>query len=421
MRSHVNRVMREAARRNERLSAYVQLLGLAILVITFEAVRHSFPWTTIPVFVLGAYGMVGALNFTLATAGIYRAWLPWAYSTADVLILLSLPLGLIQLYGVGLSDALRVPGMALIFVFLAHAALRYQPLLLLYTMALYAVGWLALVLLVGANEGPLDRPLPLPLGVEYARLAITFLVAAILAVSAMRTRRLLMRAAIEARSKVNLAKYLPAPLVREMADSGIHLAEQTRHQKAVVMFIDIRGFTALSERMPPAEIAEILGQFRGRLGQVIIDAGATIDKFIGDAIMVEFGVPEPGENDALAALKCGRELMCALRDWAEERRNAGLPVVTAGIGAHYGEVMAGAIGDERRLEYTVIGDTVNTAERIEALSHELEAPMLVSTELVEAAGKLPAGLGAAPVAPIRVRGRGHPVSLLALTLDDARS
>jgi len=409
--------MREAARRNEHLSAYVQLLGLAVLVITFEAIRDDFPWTTPPLIVLGAYGVGSTLNLVLASVGVYRIWLPWIYSTMDVAVLLALPLGLTQIYDITLADALRVPGMTLIFLFLAHAALRYQPFLLLYTAALYAMGWGAMVLIVGDGGDATLRALTLPLHVEYARLAITLLVAGILAVSVMRTRHLLIRAAIESRSRANLAKYLPAPLVREMADSGIHLAEQARHQMAVVMFIDIRGFTALSEHMSPSAVAEILRDFRGRLGEVIVAGGGTIDKFIGDAIMVEFGVPEPGRNDALAALICSRKLLLALRDWADDRRRAGLPVITAGIGAHYGEVIAGALGDERRLEYTVIGDTVNTAERIEALSHEIKVPMLASQKLVEAAGGMPEGLSGQPVAPLKLRGRKAPVSLLALTCD----
>lgn len=418
MRSHVSRVMREAARRNERLSAYVQILGLLVLVATFEAIRDDFPWSTLPVIVLGGYAAGAVLNLVLAVSGFYRAWLPWIYSTMDVAIVIALPFGLTQIYGVALADALRVPGMTLIFVFLAHAALRYQPLLLIYTAGLFAFGWGGLVLLNDVGGGAPTHPLQLPLKVELARLVITMIVAAILAYSAMRTRRLLVRAVVEARSKANLSKYLPAPLVREMADNGIHLAEQAHYQLAAVMFIDIRGFTALSETMSPSAIVGLLHDFRGRLGKVIVDAGGTIDKFIGDAIMVEFGVPEPSQNDAAAALTCGRDLLRALREWAEERRGAGQSIITAGVGVHYGEMIAGAIGDEHRLEYTVIGDTVNTAERIEALSHELGVPMLISTALIDAAGGLPSGLKITPVAPLKLRGRQGEVSLHAVELAD---
>ncbi len=415
MKSYVNRVMRAASQRNELQSAYVQFLVLGMLVVIFVAIRSDMPWETPPIILLSAYSLGAAINLTLARIGFYRVWLPWVYSTMDVMILLAMPFGLTRLYHVGLQDALQVPGMALIFVILAHAALRYQPYLLLYTATLYSLGWAILFFL--DDTGAETRTLELPFRVEYARLAIVILVAGILAYSVMRTRRLLVRAAVEARSKSNLAKYLPAPLVQEMADNGIHLAEQTRTQMVVVMFIDICGFTTLSEHTPPGELVTILREFRTRLSRVILDHGGTIDKFIGDAIMVEFGVPDPEPTDADAALACGRDLLIALQDWARDRREAGHEAITAGIGMHFGEVISGAIGDVRRLEYTVIGDTVNAAERIESLCHKLEVPMLVSQALLDAAGAIPEGLKVEEVAPLTLRGRKTSIALYACTLN----
>ncbi len=414
MKSYVDRVMRASSQRNELLSAYVQFLVLGMLVITFVAIRSDMPWETPPIVLLSAYTLVAAINLTLARVGFYRFWLPWVYSTVDVAILLAMPIGLTRLYHVGLQDALEVPGMALIFVILAHAALRYQPYLLLYTAGLFSLGWAMLFFFdrTGADAGTLE----LPFRVEYARLSIVILVAGILAFSVLRTRRLLIRSAIEARGKSNLAKYLPEPLVQEMADNGIHLAEQTRTQTVVVMFIDIRGFTTLSEHTPPGELVAILREFRTRLSQVILAHGGTIDKFIGDSIMVEFGVPDPDPADAATALACGRDLLIALRDWADDRRDGGQEVIRAGIGLHFGEVIAGAIGDARRLEYTVIGDTVNAAERIEALSHELDVPMLASRALLDAADEIPEGLKFAEVAPLTLRGRETPIALSACSL-----
>lgn len=175
MKPYVNRVIRSASQRNELVSAYVQFLVLGILAITVVAIRDDLPLVTPPVVLLGAYALGALINLTLARIGFYRVWLPWIYSTADVLILLAMPLGLTQLYHVELQGALAVPGMALIFEILAHAALRYQPYLLLYTAPFFSLGWLALIFF--DHTGADSRALRLPFNVEYARLAIVMLVA----------------------------------------------------------------------------------------------------------------------------------------------------------------------------------------------------------------------------------------------------
>jgi len=263
---------------------------------------------------------------------------------------------------------------------------------------------------------PVPSGADLPLHVEYLRLAITVLVALILGLVVYRTRRLLQSSIVEGRSKSNLAKYLPANLVRDMADNGIHLIEQSRRQTVAVLFIDIRDFTGMSENMDPGAVTDLLTEFRRRMTRIVLSRGGTLDKFIGDAVMVEFGIPEPGKSDARDALQCGVDMLRGLRSWNVERASLGLPPVEAGIGVHYGEVVAGALGDEARLEYTVIGDTVNTAERIERLTRRVCVPMLVSRALLGAAGEPPPGVTCVALPPQGLRGREKPISLYAIQL-----
>lgn len=417
MKSHVTRVIRAAQRRNERVSSYIRLTVVAVLFASFIPVHDKFPWASLPMVILSAYGAIGLLSLVLAHGGVFRPWIPWVYATVDVLILVILLMVLTNVHGIPLRDAFRVPGAAMIFMFLAQAALRYQPVLVLYTAALYVVSWIILVIAFGESGSvPVvtSSRTDLPLHIEYLRLVITVLVALILGLVVYRTRRLLQSAIIEARSKSNLAKYLPANLVREMADNGIHLIEQSRLQTVAVLFIDIRDFTGMCENMDPSAITDLLTEFRRRMTRIVLSRGGTLDKFIGDAIMVEFGVPEPGEFDARDALLCGIDMMRGLREWNKERGNLNLPPAEAGIGVHYGKVIAGALGDEARLEFTVIGDTVNTAERIERATRKAKVPMLVSQELLNAAGDPPPNVTCTSLPPQVLRGREKPITLYAI-------
>ena len=121
-----------------------------------------------------------------------------------------------------------------------------------------------------------------------------------------------------------------------------------------------------------------------RLGQTVFDNEGTLDKYIGDGLMATFGTPEPSPHDAKNALQCAMDMIVALAKWNAERVAAGEAPVRVGIGLHYGLVIAGDIGNERRLEYSVIGDTVNIASRLEQLTRSLNTPLVVSDSLVKA-------------------------------------
>lgn len=135
--------------------------------------------------------------------------------------------------------------------------------------------------------------------------------------------------------------------------------------KAAVLFSDIRGFTTMSEKMSPKK-PSALRDYHERMVEVIYRNGGTVDKFIGDGIMVTFGTPQPAEDDAARAVKCALEMQAAL---AAMNQQSGMPV-SIGIGIDFGDVIAGDIGSASRLEYTVIGDTVNTASRIESATKD---------------------------------------------------
>jgi adenylate cyclase len=168
--------------------------------------------------------------------------------------------------------------------------------------------------------------------------------------------------------------------------------------KAAVLFSDIRGFTTMSEKMSAEETVSFLRDYHERMVEVIYRNGGTVDKFIGDGIMVTFGTPQPAEDDAARAVKCALEMQAAL---AAMNQQSGMPV-SIGIGIDFGDVIAGNIGSASRLEYTVIGDTVNTASRIESATKDFGKSLLFSETVRD---RLPPGITAVEVAEVQLRGK----------------
>ena len=152
---------------------------------------------------------------------------------------------------------------------------------------------------------------------------------------------------------------------------------------ATVLFCDIRGFTTLSEQINPTQVVSLLNKFFSSMEQCIVKHNGIINKYIGDAIMAIFGVPLQNENQALDAYKCCLEMRETLTNLNKELEAENLPQIKFGIGLHTGNVLAGNIGSNSRMEYTVIGDTVNVASRIESLCKEYNWDLLLSETTVE--------------------------------------
>ena len=133
-----------------------------------------------------------------------------------------------------------------------------------------------------------------------------------------------------------------------LAAQGSAALRQGRQQPAAVLFADIRGFTARAEALPPPELARFMSAFRRRATRAIELHSGIIDKFIGDAVMAIFGVPDPGPSDAANAVRAALALLNEIDDWNREAAAEGLPSVCLGVGVHHGLVFAGALGDEAR-------------------------------------------------------------------------
>lgn len=136
--------------------------------------------------------------------------------------------------------------------------------------------------------------------------------------------------------------------------------------KAAVLFSDLRGFTQLSETVTPSELVTLLNLYFGKMVNVIKAHDGVIDKFIGDAMLCVWGIPKPIPECTRQAVKCALEMQSELIKVKEELKQRGLPPIEMGIGINFGTLVAGSIGSQDRMEYTVLGDVVNTAQRIES-------------------------------------------------------
>lgn len=221
------------------------------------------------------------------------------------------------------------------------------------------------------------------LGFWVTEIIVTLIVAAGLAIIVKRSRHLVESRSITERARAGLARYFSPNVVDHLSRSK-DLLGGVREQEVAVLFADIIGFTKLCENAPPDSVIELLRNYHNRLGQAVFDNEGTLDKYIGDGLMATFGTPEPSPRDARNALQCGMDMIAALAKWNDERIAAGAAPVSVGIGLHYGKVIAGDIGNERRLEYSVIGDTVNIASRLEHLTRSLDTALVVSDSLIQA-------------------------------------
>lgn len=186
----------------------------------------------------------------------------------------------------------------------------------------------------------------------------------------------------EAKIRNIFQKYVPQQLIDRFFQNpeGMLVGE---NRNLAILFSDIRSFTTISEAMRPDELVTALNRYFTQMVDIIYGHEGIVDKYIGDAIMAFFGAPVKGENDALNALRTALDMVDALDAFNKAHEAAGKPAFKTGLGINYGEVTVGNIGSDRKMDYTVIGDSVNLASRLEGLSKPYHQPIIIS-EFVEA-------------------------------------
>ena len=215
---------------------------------------------------------------------------------------------------------------------------------------------------------------------DYVTLYSLYLVA--IASVAFYTRWVLKSTVELEKSRANYSRYF-SPDVRDEIESSTNNANEksSRDLTVAVMFTDIVSFTKLSEKMQPKEVLELLSEYQTLMVDAIFQHKGTVDKFIGDAVMANFGTPKSHGNDAQNAFDCALLMNKKLSEWNIERDKKGLVKIEHRIGIHYGPCVAGNMGSEQRVEFAVIGDVVNVASRICDACKEFDTNFLISSDL----------------------------------------
>jgi adenylate cyclase len=200
--------------------------------------------------------------------------------------------------------------------------------------------------------------------------------------------------------RTTFGKYMTATVMDHLLAGKVALGGESL--RVTILFTDIRSFTSISERMDPQSLVALLNEYFTEMVSIVMQENGVVDKYIGDAIMAVFGAPVPSPSDPINAVRAAVRMRRALRELNVTLSARGLPVLRTGIGIHTGEVVAGNIGSERRMEYTVIGDAVNLASRLETGTKELGVDVLISEDTYELTKHV---LEARAVREIVVKGR----------------
>lgn len=211
--------------------------------------------------------------------------------------------------------------------------------------------------------------------------------------------------------KDSFSRYVAPEVVEELIRHPEKLSLGGERRELTILFSDIRGFTTLSEGMDPGALTKFLNRYLTVMSDVILAERGVIDKYIGDAIMAIWGAPLPAADHAARAVRAALKMIKALQYFNEENKKRGDPEIKIGIGLNAGEVTVGNLGSDKRFDYTVIGDAVNLASRLEGLTKMYGVSLIVSGNVAKKmkTEDLPGGYAFREIDRVRVKGKIEPI------------
>jgi len=404
--------------RSEILIGWVGFaLVLFFLVLYTVSPKTSAGTRFMPVpWVLGAFLGVTALRLALA----YRRWLNPAFLIAGVCLDIALLLGLIWSFHLQYQQPapfyLKVPTLLYVFIFIALRALRFEPVYVLAAGLSAAAGWLAM-LAYAASSGEMvvtrDYVRYLTsnsvlIGAEIDKIIAILMVTGVLALALARSRRILYRAVLDSVLAKDLSRFVAPEVAARISASERGLrAGEGEVREATVLFTDIEAFSTFAEKVSPEQLVMLLNEYFEAVSGAVERHGGVITQFQGDAMLITFNTVRDDPDHAAKAVRTA----LAIQDLTRERLFGGTVRMRTRCGINTGRIVAGAVGSAERLLYTVHGDEVNIAARLEQLNKKYGTYLLASESAVRAAG---GEFSFRLVDEVAVRGRAAPTRVYTL-------
>jgi len=371
--------------RSEILIGWFQLAVVLIFgtlyLISPKTFAEDADFAPVP-WALAIYLILTVIRLAWAHRSRLPAWALGFSVVFDVALLMILIWSFHLQYQQPASFYLKAPTLLYVFIFIALRALRFEARYVLLAGAVAALGWGAMIVYVVVID-PTDTMITrnyitymtsnaILLGAEFDKIISMLLVTGIIAVALQRAKGLLVRAVAEQTAARELSRFFDPEIAARIKGSEQEIRAGTGELRdAAILNLDMRGFTKLVGQASADEVIGLLAEYQARMVPVIQKHGGTIDKFLGDGIMATFGATVLTDSYAADALAALDEALAKAGDWQAERLAAGRPSPSVNGAVATGRILFGAVGDETRLEYTVIGDAVNLSAKLEKANKQL--------------------------------------------------
>ena len=381
----VRDAIRRQQERSEILIGWVQLAIVGLVATVYES-------TTMPAGVVqedysfeaevfAIYGAFCVVRLVLAYRRLLYTWMLYVSVVADMTLLMGLIYSFHYKYAQPAVFYLKVPTLLYVFLFIALRALRFEARFVVFTGLVAVAGWIALILYAVSGRGGPANPTDdfveymtsnaLLVHAEVDKIIAILLTTAVLAVAISRARHLLTRAVSEGAAARDLSRFFDPGIANRIRTAVTSVkAGEGELRDVAILSVDLRGFTRLSTELAPGDVMKVLQDYQGRVCPLIVGNGGSIDKFLGDGILASFGAVAASPTAAADALRAADAVIEAADGWAADRQAAGLAPLDIGLAVSSGRVVFGAVGDGERLEFTVIGDAVNFAAKLEKHNKE---------------------------------------------------
>jgi adenylate cyclase len=390
-----------AAQRNEIRLAKIRASHLTVAV-TALLVFHTWPsllgdgaGVPLPTVIGGLFWLVVSYGIVfLERSHGYRAWVPWAATLVDVSMIVTF-----RVLAMPVNATMSIAATAIVSTLMTlMAALRLKRSWVWLAFSLAAVNLASVALTTGITIS--------------ATLALLFMLLVAARLSAKMAD--ITREAVESEVKrVVLQRFLPKTVIDAGDQKSLRLLTEPRSLDATVLISDIRSFTTFAEQRSPAEVLALLNVVQGQFADIVKENGGTVDKFMGDGMLAVFGAPDPTTDHADRAMATAQSMLERVEHLNVAFNRGGTPL-RIGIGVHSGRIVTGVLGSGARMELTVIGDTVNIASRLEAMTKEKGVAALISNETLLRAERT--HLEFQPLGTVGIRGRVQPLDVHTISM-----